>query len=566
MGRAGPARWMLMGLALAVSAPAFPAGDAALAWLDRDSVAWRRLDGGEGSAMPPYQRVPLGSLWKLFIYAYAVETGLKEQPYRCGPRSAPGEDEEYCCDPGQTVSRDLALARSCGPYFEPARLRIDAAQWKRFWAARAGTENPWLARLADLRPEREVTPLGLLHALAAVPPVARDRARQALIGVSLNGYARESLALLGTGPRLKTYTWRHPARPGIRFGGAAGWLADGTPFWFGASGSSRSALARWAPGIARALAEAGKDGGNGLAASYAGEPCARVDFFTRYPLRRVSDAEHGRDAGLGPLQGRYRIDFANGNHLMLESHGQLELERKRERLEIQGRFALNDYVARVLDREADPGESEAARSLAIVARSYLLQNGRVESGCYRIADDSRTQRVSPNPPSREALRAAWFSDGLVLRGTAVRYHLDQGGPGMLAWRRAVSLGRESRHFNEILEQAFPNATLASLGGLEDCSRQPAAERWLNAAQSRWARQLMREAGFEPVREAIAVCQLDYGHPYSDQRRMRIYARSGMERQDRLTLAHEYLHLAFRFHPNGLDENYVERWARKLIDG
>ena len=34
--------------------------------------------------------------------------------------------------------------------------------------------------------------------------------------------------------------------------------------------------------------------------------------------------------------------------------------------------------------------------------------------------------------------------------------------------------------------------------------------------------------------------------------------------DRITVVHEYLHLAFRFHPRGLDEDFVERLARELV--
>ncbi|MDR0441750.1 MAG: DUF2300 domain-containing protein, partial [Candidatus Accumulibacter sp.] len=37
-------------------------------------------------------------------------------------------------------------------------------------------------------------------------------------------------------------------------------------------------------------------------------------------------------------------------------------------------------------------------------------------------------------------------------------------------------------------------------------------------------------------------------------------------EDRVTLAHEYLHLGLRRHPSGHDEALVERWARRLIDG
>jgi uncharacterized protein YfaQ (DUF2300 family) len=37
------------------------------------------------------------------------------------------------------------------------------------------------------------------------------------------------------------------------------------------------------------------------------------------------------------------------------------------------------------------------------------------------------------------------------------------------------------------------------------------------------------------------------------------------REDRITLAHEYLHIGLRHHPSGQDEAFVEQLARRLID-
>ncbi|MFX7825024.1 SpoIID/LytB domain-containing protein, partial [Acinetobacter baumannii] len=84
-----------------------------------------------------------------------------------------------------------------------------------------------------------------------------------------------------------------------------------------------------------------------------------------------------------------------------------------------GRFSINDYVARVIDREGDGSNTEAARSLAIAARSYLVQNANVEHGCWHIADATSRQRVSPNPPTAAALSAAWFTADLILQGASV---------------------------------------------------------------------------------------------------------------------------------------------------
>jgi uncharacterized protein YfaQ (DUF2300 family) len=65
---------------------------------------------------------------------------------------------------------------------------------------------------------------------------------------------------------------------------------------------------------------------------------------------------------------------------------------------------------------------------------------------------------------------------------------------------------------------------------------------------------------------VMVCTLDNGNPYSDQQRMRIYVRGLKTHEDRIALAHEFVHLSFRFHPRGSDEQFVEQLARLLADG
>ncbi|MCR1763187.1 DUF2300 domain-containing protein, partial [Pseudomonas aeruginosa] len=53
-------------------------------------------------------------------------------------------------------------------------------------------------------------------------------------------------------------------------------------------------------------------------------------------------------------------------------------------------------------------------------------------------------------------------------------------------------------------------------------------------------------------------------PYVDRERERIFVRGLYSLQERLDLTHEYLHLAFRAHPSGQDENYIESLARRLL--
>ncbi|HEX7606081.1 MAG TPA: DUF2300 domain-containing protein, partial [Usitatibacter sp.] len=398
----------------------------------------------------------------------------------------------------------------------------------------------------------------LLHALDAIPAQARAEARAALLETALQGYGREAWVHLGTGTRYKTYSW-HLA-DGRAYGGAAGWLADGTPFWFGAAGSSRAALSAWSSQLASMLpmprldneASARRDGG-----------CVDVDYFARYPIRAVWHGTQAERARPGELRGRYRVEFANGQWLTIRSRGELTLDEGDGSPALTGRFTLNEYVARVVDREGAGEPRAAARALAIAARTYLIQNARFEAGCWRIADASRSQRVSPNPPSAAALDAAWFSDDLTLKGVAVQYHGEASGTNRLAWKEAVARAREGWNFERILVQAYPRASFATLSGREDCARMEAAERWLASVSAQWMAGLRREPGFEALGETPRICALQEGHPYSDQQRLRIYVRGWRSLEDRVTLAHEYLHLAFRFHPNGADEGYIERLARRV---
>ena len=561
--------------ALASGGSAGAADDALVAWLQpgqEGRVEMRALPGATGASQPVSRdatatRVPLGSLWKLFVFAYLSENRAQEPAYVCSAnRATQTGEEQYCCAPGESVARAQALARSCAPYFLPARLGIAKKDWQAHWQLRIGA--PWLLELDHLKPETEVPVEELLKALAMIASQARAEARSALLEAGIEGYGREAWPVLGSGMRYKTYSW-HRA-DGSAFGGAAGWLADGTPFWFGARGSSRSALASWAPQLAAALPafsirrwrETGVDA-NGTA-------CVDVDFFARYPLRAVwhagDSAQEKVKAKPGELKGRFRLEFANGNWLAIASHGELSLaEGEGAAPAITGRFAINDYVARVIEREGSTTQPQAARALAIAARSYLVQNAHFEAGCWHIEDSSRTQRVSANAPGAAALAAAWFSDDIVLKGVAVRYHGDAPGSNRLAWRDAVARAGEGWDFERILAAAYPQAAIATLSGREECARLEAAENWLARAIAGWDARLLREPGFEALGAPPKVCALADGHPYSDQKRLRIYARGWRNLDERVTLAHEYLHLAFRFHPNGADENYIERLARRLIE-
>ena len=533
------------------------------------------------------QKVPMGSLWKLFVYAYLEDQHVQEPAYVCAVKkdagikqsskqdnkqnSQPNKNEDlYCCEPGEQVERNTALARSCAPYFSPARLGLTDKNWKAYWQEHSAAS--WLQRPAQLQPDTQVSLRDLLSTLDKFSPQARNSARTALLETALQGYGREAWAQLGTGLRYKTYSWHLP--DGTAFGGAAGWLADGTPFWFGARGSSRSTLATWANALAAALpAPRWSDIATADSADYAGDnaQCVDVDFFARYPLREVLSLSGIKPAPAraGSMNGKYRLQFSNNNSLDINAggNGRLSLQRSPGMpAQITGRFTINDYVARVIDREGDGSNTEVARALAIAARSYLMQNASLEHACWRIADTTNRQRVSANPPSEAALAAAWFTSDLVLQAANIRYHNEQAGPNRMSLKDANKQASQGWNFERILATSYPQASIASINGKSDCQPLTAAQTWLSMAADKWHSQLRSEPGFESLDKAPAVCSLATGNPYSDQQRMRIYVRGWRSLNERITLAHEYLHLALRFHPNGANEQYVEKLARRLIEG
>jgi uncharacterized protein YfaQ (DUF2300 family) len=398
----------------------------------------------------------------------------------------------------------------------------------------------------------------LLDALAAISARPRLQAEQALLSILFATRAEGAVSYFGGRLHVKTWTWDHPIQKGLRVGGFAGWLADGTPVWARAEGSSGHILRRWAPVLSAWLdtqPEQQKE-----------TECVVVRFFANYPLKQLIDLDNGQPASLGVIDGTYRVNFRNGNNLKIRSHGELSLIEAEDGLRVMGRLGLNDYVARVLDREAAAEPVEAAKALAIAARTYVLRNAGHYRGCYQIDDSSRTQRVSANPPSNAARRIAAWTDGLVIKGEPVQYHRDQPGPHTLAWTQAVALAQEKRSFDQILAIAYPEGGLSSMyGSTEDnCQRMPEVEAWLQGQSQRWKRMLSGEPGFEVPPANLTVCHLKYGRPYSDFEKKRLYVRGLRTSNDRIAIAHEYVHLGFRRHPRGTDEGFVEEMARRLV--
>lgn len=542
-------RWrsrVVIGLLACASAQAEP-----LRWAEwHDGAVHAQLMDTEGhrSAVTDAEwQTPLGSLWKLFVYVWLRDQAKVEAPYVCRG----GDPEEvYCCDPGQSIERDAALLKSCGRYFEPARLGIDADQWQRYWQTHQAPE--WLSDLGRLQPGREVPVSELLASLATLPQ--QSAAREVLSAAMLKGGDGEWAARLGSRLRVKTWSWHRAGQPQARIGGFAGWRSDGVPVWAQGEGTSVQVIERHHPAIAQ-----------GLASTWPAEggPCVDVHLFARYPLAEVRDAA-GRIATPGVLQGAYQVRFQRGTQSALQSSGEVLLDSVDGQPRLMARVSREDYVARVLEREAAGEPVEAARALAIVIRSYLQQQAQTEDRCLRIDDSSATQRVAARPPSAAARAATAFSADWVLAGSPVFFHLDQAGENRLSWQDAMQRARTGQRFDAILRSAFPRADLATWAHpATQCETLADAERWLQAQLPRWRPRMASVPGYEEPAQ-WQVCRLLSGKPFTDRARARLHVRPLRSQQDRLALTHEYLHLAFAAHPDGLDEAFVETWARRLI--
>lgn len=550
MSRLRALLWLLLILS---ALPALAAPVLEFASLRQGDIQYWRVVGDTqpvAVGLPDGLGTPLGSVWKLFVHAYLIDQASHPADYVCGGRVP---EEIYCCSPGGSIGRDQALLRSCGLYFEPARLGLNAAEWSRYWQERGAPI--WLQRLSSMQADTQVSVASLLQALNSVPAMVRRKTGSTLLARVLTDRDAILVQQFGGLLRAKTYSWHLPGQSTVRVGGAAGWLADGSPVWIRGPGTSATVLRQAANRLPTTLLE-GLDGGGS---------CVQVAMFSRHGLREVR-GEDGRLAHPGRLSGRFVAHFRNGNSLPFVSAGELSL-LPGDTPQLVARLTENEYVARVLEREAAAEPLAAARALAVVARSYLRQEAHRSGECLSIADTSASQRVLPSPASLAARRVAAWTDSLILSGAQVHYHLDQPGVDRLAWSQAVQWAVAGASFDTILQRVWPKASLASTDSplATDCAALPEAEHWLSLQTPRWRQQLRGEDGFEAP-NLPAVCQLDTGNPYADTGRGRIYARGLRGLEDRLTLAHEYLHLAFAQHPHGKDENYIEGWTRRLLLG
>lgn len=553
-------------------APEPGAGELQLAWRSRHGDILTAVLDARGQAMPHTQRplredqrVPLGSLWKLVAYARLADDAQPESDYVCRGRL---KDEVYCCDTGQRIDRGTALWRSCGLYFQPERIG---------WSHRpiGATLAALPSGLQDLRDARHLTsrqtvPLAdWLHWLAAWPTASQRAAQDDLLAYWLQGPGRDQLGAVGSRLRLKTFTLERRDRGAEheRWAGASGWLSDGRPLWLAARGSSKRVLPQWAPLVLRYIDQTEP---RPELVPHPQAPCVDVHYLSRYPVAQVRDARGQRveaSTSARPLpRGVYRLTLEHGNTLDIHSDQDLRWQRDAAGPpQLNGRLTLDEYVARVIDREGAPQPVAAARALAIAARTYVLTHGQPQGGCLRIDDSSARQRVAPRPASMAARRVSQDTADLVLQGSLGLYHREQARPGVMAWTQAVEQAQGGQPFDAILNQAYPGVVLSSLTGPkgQQCTALPQAQAWLERQLPRWRQQLQGQAGYTPITK-LQVCRLALGAPHAQQGSMRVFVRGVQSLDERLTLAHEYLHLAFSGHPRGTQEGFIENQARTLL--
>jgi uncharacterized protein YfaQ (DUF2300 family) len=124
-----------------------------------------------------------------------------------------------------------------------------------------------------------------------------------------------------------------------------------------------------------------------------------------------------------------------------------------------------------------------------------------------------------------------------------------------------------KHACSLCLWAFSTFTAGAWAGPQEmpCQRNQLMEQWLDKQTPRWNRQLAVIDGFEAP-GGIEICLVQSGSPRADYAANRIWLRHLDYEEDRRSLAHEYLHLAFKHSPRALDEAFIEATARQILEG
>lgn len=495
------------------------------------------------------EKIKIGSLWKLFSYVYLVENNQKVEDYQCTGKL---EDERFCCDRGYSINMDMSLIKSCGLYFDVSRVQIDSVLWDKFWSEKMQSPFPWLSNYKNLTANSEASIKELLIALKRLRLFVKNRERieDTLSRVTVAGTGKQGLVGLGTTLKFKTFTW-------AKKGGLAGWGADGSTFLAISAGKSSKVLEEWSSDIAQMMnvSSVNSKGAN-----------VRVKFFAQYPIKMINNLDTRKEVKEGVMSpGKYEVIFQNGNRLNVTSNNQLQVVKKNSQIQIYGKFTIDEYVARVIDREISPSPEEAAKAFSILIRTYLLNNSHKSFNVYEIDDSSRFQRVSPSVPTKEALKIANWGHNLVLKNTPhLTYHLSEDAPHRLSWARAIMMAKNNENFLSILNSQYDSNNLSFLNDSSDqCRPLEVLQKWVNNNKKKWQKVLSGIQGFSEPKKVV-VCQSNNGKQYADLENDTIYVNFQNNSEDLITTAHEYLHLAYKNHPRTNDEDEIESLARKLV--
>ncbi|MBY0415794.1 MAG: DUF2300 domain-containing protein [Bdellovibrionales bacterium] len=508
----------------------------------------RKITSSELRNLEDNKLTKLGSLWKIFSYVYLIEQNQTVTDYQCSGKNV---EEKFCCERGSSINMDMALVKSCGLFFSPSRVQIDPVMWESFWGKKIESPYPWLVNYQNLNANTEVSIKELLMSLKKLRFFIhnRERLENTLSRVTVAGTGKQGLINLGTTLKFKTFTWNQS-------GGLAGWGADGNPFFAKSSGKSSDVLSEWSAQIAKFM--------NVKAVNISGE-MVKVKFFAQYPIKDIQLLDSSNLVKDGVLKGNYLVKFINGNHIEFHSNGQLSVNKKNNQIQIFGKFSIDEYVARVIEREITPKPIEAAKAFSILIRTYLLNNSHKSFNYFEIDDSSRFQRVSVSPPSKEALNIARWGHDLILKNTPdLTYHSTEDGPHRLSWAKANTLAKNNEDFLSILKNHYDINNLGLLNDANDqCSPLVTLQKWVDNNKKKWQITLSQNLGFS-IPKSVKVCQSNNGKQYADLENDLIYVNFQNNSEDFITTAHEFLHLAYKNHPVTNNEEEIEARAKKIV--
>lgn len=499
-------------------------------------------------------RHPLGSLWKIFAFSYLMEH-KPVAPYHCH-----GHDQKggYCSlTRGHgTVDLNTALIHSCELAFRHYKSLIPANAWRTYWQKISGNSaEAWIFDLAEFGAELKVEPAQVLNLLGRIRLHAASwpALDAALTQIAFTGTAR-SLSPYGSNTNLKIKTFTMGNSKEGYFGGIAGWFNKSTLFWLAGPDKSGRIASAWFPTMTRLV----KSGSPQIPDESPVKICTQ--FLERYPLLAVKNTV-GNAVKPGPLYGHFVAETTRETAVEFESAGDVSLKIKKGQPQLTGCFSLEEYVARVVEREGSTLPFEAKKALGIAARTYALRHSKKLGADYlSLPDSTNYQRVALTKPDQENQRAAGETAGLIVDAD-VFYHQDRQNGATMSLKEAKRQALAGVGFRQIVQIAY-GKKLLPFSGLKDlpCQEMKTAKDWLKHNLELWQPRLAMIGA--NMATPFKICSLDGKEAlYFDNR---IYMQGLHTTDDQITLVHEWLHAALAHTPQGRNEEKIERLARSLV--